>query len=75
MVAGNVTTYLHTSYIKKWDICAPNAVILSVGGTMTTLKGKQVDYGSLSPKTEKEGILVAWQSDYDELFDKLHSAF
>ncbi|KAG9355219.1 hypothetical protein JZ751_000057 [Albula glossodonta] len=36
--------YLHITYIKKWDICAGNAILKALGGHMTNLKGEEIDY-------------------------------
>jgi 3'-phosphoadenosine 5'-phosphosulfate (PAPS) 3'-phosphatase len=39
VVKGNADAYLHTTKIKKWDLCAANAILSSVDGKMTTLSG------------------------------------
>lgn len=59
VVKGNADLYLHTTRIKKWDICAGNAVLNAVGGKMTTLKGKEVDYGFKGSPANEEGIVAA----------------
>ena len=30
--------------IKKWDICAPAAILAASSGQLTTLDGKPIDY-------------------------------
>ncbi|KAJ8915849.1 hypothetical protein NQ315_004662 [Exocentrus adspersus] len=44
LAKGHVDAYLHITAIKKWDICAGNAVINSLGGTMTTKDNEEIDY-------------------------------
>lgn len=40
----NADLYFHTTAIKKWDICAGDAVLSTIGGRMTTRRGKGIDY-------------------------------
>ncbi|GBP19501.1 Putative inositol monophosphatase 3 [Eumeta japonica] len=44
VVNGTYDIYLHTSAIKKWDICAGNAILNAVNGEMRTTKGDKIDY-------------------------------
>ena len=46
VLGGAADLYLHVTKIKKWDICAPNAFLSAVGGTMTTLEGEGISYGA-----------------------------
>ena len=59
VVKGKADLYLHTTRIKKWDICAGNAVLNAVGGRMTTLKGEEVDYGFEGSAQNDDGIVAA----------------
>ncbi len=34
--------YVHVTLIKKWDICAGNAILNALGGKLTDLAGKTV---------------------------------
>lgn len=36
--------YLHYGKIKKWDICAPNAILNNLGGKLVSRKGERIDY-------------------------------
>ncbi|XP_043930171.1 Golgi-resident adenosine 3',5'-bisphosphate 3'-phosphatase [Protopterus annectens] len=62
--------YLHTSFIKKWDICAGSAILRTLGGHMTTLKGEEIDYSS-SP-SNYDGILASVKLDHKALIEKIH---
>lgn len=67
-----MNAYTHITLIKKWDICAGNAILNAVGGKMTTLDGDFIDYSpNLSNKNER-GLLATINSKlhYDYL-DKL----
>ena len=59
VVTNKADLYLHTTAIKKWDICAGDAVLNAVGGRMTTLKGEMIDYGFGGNARNEDGILAA----------------
>ncbi|OTF82709.1 regulator of G-protein signaling 7-like protein [Euroglyphus maynei] len=76
LLKGHADIYLHRTYIKKWDVCAPNVMIKYLsngggsGGTMTTLKGDLIDYSFQSDVLIKDGIfatmdanLVKWRDN------------
>ncbi|OQV21442.1 Inositol monophosphatase 3 [Hypsibius exemplaris] len=44
VLTGRANVYLHTTKIKKWDLCAPNGLLNAVGGRLSTLAGTEVDY-------------------------------
>ncbi|KAI0224193.1 putative inositol monophosphatase 3 [Lamellibrachia satsuma] len=58
VVKGTVNAYVHTTRIKKWDICAGNAIMRAVGGNMTTLKGSRVDYSGAGSPINDNGLLA-----------------
>ncbi|XP_030379132.1 putative inositol monophosphatase 3 [Scaptodrosophila lebanonensis] len=70
VVANNATAYLHTSKIKKWDICAGDAILQALGGTMTTLSGEAINYGPNDSPVNTEGLLATLEK-HDEYIDKL----
>ena len=39
---------MHVTKIKKWDICAGDAILRALGGTLTDLDGREVDYREAS---------------------------
>jgi 3'(2'), 5'-bisphosphate nucleotidase len=50
MVArGDCDLYLATRVSKEWDICAPHALLLEAGGTMTDLCGEALVYNKAQP--------------------------
>ncbi|KAL7842036.1 hypothetical protein SRHO_G00237250 [Serrasalmus rhombeus] len=61
--------YIHVTYIKKWDICAGNAILKALGGHMTTLKGEDIDYSG----SEKNpgGLLASIDIDHKALVNRL----
>ena len=63
--------YIHTTFIKKWDICAGNAILKALGGHMTTLKGEEIDYRG-SPDNNG-GLLASIKTDHKTLVEKLSS--
>lgn len=59
VLRGNADLYLHVTQIKKWDICAGNAVLNAARGKMTTLLGKEVDYSFKGNAVNEDGLLAA----------------
>ena len=42
---GGAESYFHSGKIKKWDICAGEAILKSTCyGKMTDMNGEQIDY-------------------------------
>lgn len=58
VATNNVTAYVHTTLIKKWDICAGDAVLRALGGKMTTLYGKEIPYGHDDDVVNKDGLFA-----------------
>lgn len=63
--------YLHITNIKKWDICAGNAIIKALGGQMTTKKGNLLVYSNDSDVVNSEG-LIATLANHAYFIDKLN---
>ncbi|XP_062919996.1 inositol monophosphatase 3 [Mobula hypostoma] len=63
--------YLHITNIKKWDICAGNALLEALGGQMTTLQGKAIDY--TSSELNDGGIFATIGLSHKTLLEKLPS--
>ncbi|XP_019766513.2 putative inositol monophosphatase 3 [Dendroctonus ponderosae] len=70
-VADNTAdAYLHSTAIKKWDICAGNAILSALGGKMTTKHGQTLTYYNDTNVINKEG-LVATLRNHEAFIDKL----
>jgi inositol monophosphatase 3 len=66
---GTASIYLHTTAIKKWDVCAADALIRAASGNvgLIDLQGQELDY---SPETEvlnKHGLLISLHSPFNLL--------
>ena len=44
--------------IKKWDVCAGDAILQAAGGTLSDWKGNPVSYGYDSDEVLTAGLLV-----------------
>lgn len=62
--------YVHVTLIKKWDICAGDALLRTLGGKMTTLDNVEIEYGN-AEKPANEGGLLAAVHNHAEYQDKL----
>lgn len=73
LFAGNADAYIHTTLIKKWDICAGNALLKEMSSKMTTLSGESIGYEYQSDPKNDGGLLASiW--DHDNFLKKLSSA-
>lgn len=58
VVFNNATAYMHLTNIKKWDICAGNAILNTLHGSMTTLKNEKITYLASEPAVNENGVLA-----------------
>lgn len=66
VISGNASAYVHVTRIKKWDLCAGNAIINSIDvdhkdgveGKMTTLEGRLIDYSGAGSPINDDGLLA-----------------
>ncbi|KAL1129006.1 hypothetical protein AAG570_013538 [Ranatra chinensis] len=70
VIAGNASAYIHVTDIKKWDVCAGDAIITAVNGRLMTLDGKDLDYSAESSEKNSRGILAS-MGDIPEYIAKL----
>ena len=68
VIKGEADAYVHVTRIKKWDICAGNAILRSVGGQLTTLSGGEVDY-SMSGDPKNDAGLLATTHEHQKFLD------
>ncbi|NWS44339.1 IMPA3 monophosphatase, partial [Probosciger aterrimus] len=61
--------YIHVTYIKKWDICAGNAVLRALGGHMTTLSGEEISY--TGSDGNEGGLIASINMNHKALIEKL----
>ncbi|KAL9981476.1 hypothetical protein ACROYT_G010183 [Oculina patagonica] len=69
-------TYVHVTLIKKWDICAGDALLRTFGGKMTTLDNEEIKYGDGTKPANEKGLLAAIHNHAEyqqELAQKLKS--
>lgn len=64
--------YVHLTHIKKWDVCAGDALLRAKNGKMTTLDGRTIDYGDPKDYVIKKGLLASL-ANHDKLLQKLRS--
>lgn len=70
VVFGNATAYIHTTAIKKWDLCAGNAILNALDGRMTNLDNEEINYDADSPVVADKG-LIATLNNHDQLVAKI----
>lgn len=73
----NADLYIHLTRIKKWDICAPHAILHSIsGGNLTDLNGDKIRFGNPKEKVVESGLVATLDqrihSDLMKLTKKLH---
>ena len=68
-MSGKVTAYVHKTAIKKWDICAGNALLRAVQGKMTTLNSQNIDYSPYGSFKNSDGLLATLGNKEGKLHD------
>ncbi|KAK6178760.1 hypothetical protein SNE40_011272 [Patella caerulea] len=71
VIRGHADAYIHVTAIKKWDICAGNALLSALDGKMTTINGRNIiDYSPNGSPINSEGLL-ATMNNHNDYLDKL----
>ena len=65
VLEGKIDTYIFPSKRSfKWDTCAGDGIIAAVGGVLTDIHGKDIDYSFVADRYENEtGFLVTLNRD------------
>jgi inositol monophosphatase 3 len=71
VTSGREDAYVHVTLIKKWDLCAGNAILNALGGNMTDLKGQTIDYAGKDLHVKNEGGVLASLTRHKEFLQKL----
>ena len=71
VASGREDAYVHVTLIKKWDLCAGNAILNALGGNMTDLKGHTIDYSGKDLHVKNEGGVLATLTRHNEFLKKL----
>ncbi|XP_002737574.1 inositol monophosphatase 3-like [Saccoglossus kowalevskii] len=66
--------YVHVTLIKKWDICAGNALLNHQNGIMTDLEGQKIDYSATSDPKNEFGLLATLH-DHNTYLKNLRPAY
>ncbi|KAI6233046.1 Golgi-resident PAp (PAP) 3-Phosphatase-like protein [Aphelenchoides fujianensis] len=64
---GTAALYVHTTAIKKWDVCAADALMRAAGGSLIDLDGQPLDYAHDGEVLNKNGLLVAVHNPFGML--------
>lgn len=69
-IRGNADIYMHNTLIKKWDICAPNALINqishSITASFTDLHNQIIQFNADEP-LNKNGVFATIQQNHEQL--------
>jgi inositol monophosphatase 3 len=70
LIKGKADAYIHITLIKKWDICAPNAILNAIkNGKLTTINGNQIKYGFDDKVQNEDGLIATIGSDHQKLIN------
>ncbi|CAG2108648.1 unnamed protein product [Medioppia subpectinata] len=68
LIEGRAEAYIHTTVIKKWDTCAPNALLNSIDNAMMTeMNGNIIKYNYEDEEINENGLLATVREDHEKL--------
>jgi len=73
VMRGAADAYVHVTFIKKWDLCAGEALLRAAGGRLTALNGQELNYSRQHPAANEGGVLAAVH-DHEEYAKALRDA-
>lgn len=59
VATGQADYYLHVTEIKKWDICAGNAILNALKGKLSTKYDREIDYSDSVNVVNKDGVIAS----------------
>ena len=69
IIEGDAHCYLFPSPgTKKWDTCAPEAILVAMGGCLSDIHGNQIDYSPNVKHPNSGGVLATINKDWQENF-------
>lgn len=73
LLEGNAHGYVFASPgCKRWDTCAPEAVLEAAGGVLTNMQGEHYNYAKTQDYTNKSGVLAtAVGVNFEEVLQKI----
>ena len=74
VIEGRADAYVHVTAIKKWDICAGDAILRAVNGQLTTIENDEIDYSEKGSPVNSNGLL-ATTKNHDKYLSGLKPAF
>lgn len=67
--------YLHITAIKKWDVCASDALLRSHHGTISTLTNRTINYDHQSEQMLiEDGLLATYKRNHQQILNLLTSS-
>jgi len=78
VISGQVDLFANETGTKKWDTCAPEALLLASGGHFTDLTGENYPYFVDSPHPNTKGILASGpkfsKQQHQAMIEKIQSS-
>lgn len=71
VAAGAAHAYVHTTRIKKWDLCAGAAILRALGGRMTGFRGEPIRFDRRAAAVNEDGVLAALGGEYEWFLRRL----
>ncbi|KAH8417890.1 hypothetical protein KR222_007784 [Zaprionus bogoriensis] len=72
LLEGKAHAYVFaTPGCKKWDTCAPEAVLEAQGGTLTNINGDHYEYHADVEFVNRRGVLASVGNNHNELVQKI----
>ncbi|GLG93067.1 hypothetical protein R5R35_001996 [Gryllus longicercus] len=69
LIEGKAHAYVFASAgCKRWDTCAPEAILVALGGKLTDMHGKEYSYDKNTPFPNKGGVLATGKGENHEWY-------